>query len=57
MFFVENERAGGNWFKSFDTVDSDKARIKAQPPILTTCCKDSSGPYDYLTVTTLDGWA
>jgi hypothetical protein len=24
MFFVEKEKAGGNWFKSFDTVDSDK---------------------------------
>jgi hypothetical protein len=33
MFFVENKRAGGNWFKSFDTVDSDKSRIKGQWPV------------------------
>jgi hypothetical protein len=28
MYFVE--RAGGNLFKSFDTVDSDKSRIKTR---------------------------
>ena len=32
MFFVENERAGGNLFKSFDTVNKrDKSRIKTRP--------------------------
>jgi hypothetical protein len=31
MYFVENERAGGNLFRSFDTVDGDKSRIKARP--------------------------
>jgi len=32
MFFVKNERAGGNLFNSFDTVNErDKSRIKTRP--------------------------
>ena len=35
MFFVENERAGGNLVQSFHTVDSDESRIKRPTPIQT----------------------